>query len=122
MGTLQLTNGLYTIPLICGPTLTVDADLCHFHGKSLTILSCRGSVVQQAVSSLTQLPVDMFQGSGQQFHTLGESTCLLVCQVLLTSALRYRFRILDRSRQPNGRFCHMAIGWTTDRSVRGDGC
>lgn len=30
-----------------------------------------GSAVQQAVSSLTQLPVDMFEGSGQQFHTLG---------------------------------------------------
>lgn len=33
----------------------------------------RGSAVQQVVSALTILPEDMFQGSGQQFHTIGES-------------------------------------------------
>lgn len=31
----------------------------------------KGSAVQQAVSCLTNLPDDMFQGSGQQFKTLG---------------------------------------------------
>lgn len=31
----------------------------------------RGSAIQQAVSSLTQLPDDMFQGSGANFKTLG---------------------------------------------------
>jgi beta-glucanase (GH16 family) len=31
----------------------------------------RGSAVQQAVSALTELPSDMFQGSGQVFTTLG---------------------------------------------------
>jgi beta-glucan synthesis-associated protein KRE6 len=42
----------------------------YIHGKLLTIVLCRGSAGQQAISSLTQLPVDMFEGSGQQFHTL----------------------------------------------------
>jgi beta-glucanase (GH16 family) len=31
----------------------------------------RGSAVQQAVSGLTQLPSDIFEGSGQNFHTFG---------------------------------------------------
>jgi beta-glucanase (GH16 family) len=31
----------------------------------------RGSAVQQAVSGLTQLPSDIFEGSGQEFHTFG---------------------------------------------------
>jgi len=31
----------------------------------------RGSAVQQAVSGLTQLPADIFEGSGQAFHTFG---------------------------------------------------
>ncbi|KAF8504556.1 beta-glucan synthesis-associated [Russula emetica] len=33
--------------------------------------SYRGSAVQQAVSGLTQLPSDIFEGSGQVFHTFG---------------------------------------------------
>jgi hypothetical protein len=32
-------------------------------------------VRQQAVSCLTDLPDDMFQGSGQVFHTLGMLSC-----------------------------------------------
>lgn len=33
--------------------------------------SFRGSAVQQSISGLTQLPADMFQGSGAVFKTLG---------------------------------------------------
>ncbi|KAF8188985.1 beta-glucan synthesis-associated [Pholiota molesta] len=33
--------------------------------------SFRGSAAQQSISGLTQLPADMFQGSGAVFHTLG---------------------------------------------------
>ena len=31
----------------------------------------KGSAVQQAVSSLAEVPSDMFQGSGAVFHTMG---------------------------------------------------
>ena len=31
----------------------------------------KGSVVQQAVPSLAEVPSDMFQGSGAVFHTMG---------------------------------------------------
>ena len=35
---------------------------------------CRGSALQQAVSALTVLPPTMFQGTGQNFTTMGQST------------------------------------------------
>ncbi|KAH9937930.1 beta-glucan synthesis-associated [Amylocystis lapponica] len=47
-------------------------DAWSIHNQTITRANTyRGSAVQQAVSALTDLPDDMFQGSGQRFTTLG---------------------------------------------------
>jgi hypothetical protein len=71
----------------------------------------RGSAVQQTVSALTILPDDMFQGSGQQFHTIGKSI-LSSHNTSLTRRLSFvlwcRLRILHPSKQRLSRIHHLA--------------
>ncbi|KJA16007.1 glycoside hydrolase family 16 protein [Hypholoma sublateritium FD-334 SS-4] len=46
-------------------------DWVNFDTSRTRANTFRGSAVQQSISALTQLPADMFQGSGANFHTLG---------------------------------------------------
>lgn len=46
-------------------------DWVNFNNSRTRANTFRGSAVQQSISALTQLPADMFQGSGANFHTLG---------------------------------------------------
>jgi hypothetical protein len=66
-------------------------------------------------------PTYMFEGFGEQFHTLGESRRVFVCLCQLIYAFCARFRILDRSGQPHRSLHHIAAGRTADGSVRGNG-
>ena len=74
---------------------------------------------QQAVSGLTQLPSDIFEGSGQQFHTFGllwfpSSLCLF-------SLVLRRLRILCKPPITLRWVYHMANGRSTD-GQDGSGC
>ena len=46
-------------------------DWTNFNSSRTRANTFRGSAVQQSISALTQLPADMFQGSGAVYHTLG---------------------------------------------------
>jgi len=59
----------YTHDYLYGNTTNDQFEI--FNGAITNANSYRGSPMQQAVSALTQLPSDMFQGSGQTFTTLG---------------------------------------------------
>jgi hypothetical protein len=80
MGMRALMSGLFMIRILRGRIVISESlvvFLCWGCGVVLIagfVVVCRGSALQQAVSALTVLPPTMFQGTGQNFTTMGQST------------------------------------------------
>ena len=74
---------------------------------------------QQAVSALTTLPDDMFQGSGQVKRVLGTPRMLFFYLRTVVDVAYGRFRVLGEPAKPARRLHHVGLGWCT---VGADGC
>lgn len=72
---------------------------------------------QQAVSGLTQLPSNIFEGSGQEFHTFGVPW--FPSPLCVFSLGLYRLRIFCKSKVTLRWVYHLANGWSADDQ---DGC
>jgi hypothetical protein len=79
----------------------------------LLIIARKFSAVQQSVSALTQLPVDIFQGSDQQSDTLGKSIGSSGEGPLTLGLLGFEYWT-----DPNRQLHLMAVGRKTMGSVR----